>query len=113
MITTTARVVAGTLAISGLAFALAACSSSPGASSASLSPLERDMVAAHPACQGRTAVAEDQGVTCAADGKLWVLYGYPSRAAADAAVPALRTIHPTGSLSVEDTAYGARVWVTE
>lgn len=110
MITETLRRTAGTLAIVGV---LAACSSAPTAPAASLSPLEADLVAAHPACLGHTAVAADQGVTCAADGHLWVLYAYPSRAAADDAAAGLRTVHPTGTVTVEDTAWGARVWVSE
>lgn len=113
MITRRRKGVAGTIAALGIVVALAACSSPAPAPSASLSPLEADMVAAHPSCLGHTAVASDAGVTCAADGHLWVLYAYPSRAAADAAVPGLASIHPTGTVSVEDTAWGARVWVTE
>lgn len=107
MITRTGGVIAGTLAIAG---ALVSCSSTPApTSSTATPPAVAQLVAAHPGCAGKVDRLEDGGVSCAVEGRLYLLYVYgDARAAEDAAV-SLRTLHPTGTVDV----VGADVWVTE
>lgn len=112
--------ITGTLATAALLLLLAGCASTApvapqltGSPTASRSALESDMVAAHPSCAGHTSVQADGGVGCVAEGHLWVVYAFPSRADADDAAATLKVIHPTGTLEVETTGWGALVWVTE
>lgn len=107
MITRTVRAVAGTMAVLG---ALVACSSpTPAPTVAPTPPAVAELVAAHPGCAGKVEQLTDGGVSCAVEGRLYLLYVLPTVAAADDAAASLRTLHPAGTVDVA----GTRVWVTE
>ena len=107
MITRTRKGIAGTMAAAGLVVALAACSGSPAP--APTPPLVADLIARHPGCAGHAEQLTDGGVSCAVEGRLYLLYAYGDAAAADRAAVSLRTLHPAGQVDVD----GPRVWVTE
>ena len=110
MITRTRKGVAGTMAALGIVAALAACSSpTPAPTVAPTPPAVAELVAAHPRCAGKVEQLTDGGVSCAVEGRLYLLDVLPTVAAADDTAASLRTLHPAGTVDVA----GTRVWVTE